>query len=121
MTHRMLNIVLLVSVAACPVLARAQSPGSDRTIQAAPAEAAGITRAPASSWESWLNHGTRKVTPELQVPARSPELGKATAPSSPLIGPGSGLTGPESGRSPSRLRSNWEADLGGTAAERSRR
>lgn len=43
--------------------------------------------------------------PESSVPRRSPDLGEAFAPLSPSIGPGSGLLGPEGGRSPAKLRS----------------
>jgi len=44
------------------------------------------------------------------VPPRSPDLGSSTFPLTPSIGPGSGLLGPEGGRSPSRLRSGSERD-----------
>jgi membrane fusion protein (multidrug efflux system) len=43
------------------------------------------------------------------IPPRSPDMGSARLPLSPSLGPGSGLLGPEGGRSPSRLRS--EDDL----------
>jgi membrane fusion protein (multidrug efflux system) len=43
--------------------------------------------------------------PSSFVPPRSPDLGSPRFPLSPSIGPGSGLLGPEAGRSPSRLRS----------------
>ena len=44
-------------------------------------------------------------SPSSFVPSRSPDLGSSTFPLTPSIGPGSGLLGPEAGRSPSRLRS----------------
>ena len=43
--------------------------------------------------------------PRSLIPPRSPDLGSPRFPLSPSIGPGSGLLGPEAGRSPSRLRS----------------
>ncbi|MEX5217859.1 MAG: HlyD family efflux transporter periplasmic adaptor subunit [Nitrospiraceae bacterium] len=47
-------------------------------------------------------------SPSSFVPPRSPDLGSPRFPLSPSIGPGSGLLGPEGGRSPSRLRSGDE-------------
>ncbi len=52
----------------------------------------------------------RDGPPSSFVPRRSPDLGEATAPLTPSIGPGSGLLGPEGGRSPSRLRSGRQDD-----------
>ncbi|HSN04407.1 MAG TPA: HlyD family secretion protein [Nitrospira sp.] len=49
--------------------------------------------------------GRPAPAPRSFVPRRSPDLGEAAAPLTPSIGPGSGLLGPEGGRSPSRLRS----------------
>jgi len=54
----------------------------------------------------------RDRMPSSFVPRRSPDLGSATAPLTPSIGPGSGSLGPEAGRSPSRLRSGFEMDEG---------
>lgn len=45
---------------------------------------------------------------ETLIPPRSPDLGRSTHPLAPSIGPGSGLLGPEGGRGPSRLRSDFE-------------
>ena len=52
--------------------------------------------------------------PSSFVPPRSPDLGSPRFPLSPSIGPGSGLLGPEGGRSPSRLRSGGESETGVT-------
>lgn len=121
MNHGMLSTFLLISVVSCSGIAHAQSLGSDSTRHATPSGASGMTRAPGSSWEGWLNHGARDFTPESHVPPRSPDLGRVTAPLSPSIGPGSGLIGPEAGSGPSRLRSNRGTDFGGTAADRGKR
>ena len=51
-------------------------------------------------------------TPRSYVPRHSPDLGVSTSPLTPSIGPGSGLLGPEGGRSPSRLRLDIEQDHG---------
>lgn len=51
-------------------------------------------------------------TPSSLVPPRSPDLGDPASPLTPSIGPGSGLLGPEGGRSPSRLRLDAEQDHG---------
>lgn len=122
MKHCRLSLFLLTSVVSCSAIAPVQVVGSDNTRQAATSGASGMTPAPESSWEGWINHGARGVTPRSQVPPRSPDLGRATAPLSPSIGPGSGLIGPEAGRSPSRLRLNGETGFGGGAtADGSRR
>jgi hypothetical protein len=121
MNHGMLSTFLLISAVSCPAVAQGQSLGADNSRHANSIGTSGMTGTTGGSWESWLNHGARDVTPESQVPARSPDLGRATAPLSPSIGPKSGLIGPEAGSSPSRLQSNREIDFGGTAADRSRR
>ena len=46
------------------------------------------------------------------IPQRSPDLGSSSFPLSPSIGPGSGLVGPEGGRSPARLRSGEDTRSG---------
>ena len=121
MKHSILSTFLLISLVPWSAVAHAQSLGSAGTRQSAPSGTSGMPPAPRSSWEGWLNHGVRDVTPELHVPPRSPDLGRATAPLSPSIGPGSGLIGPEGGSDPLRRRSNRETDFGETAADRSRR
>jgi membrane fusion protein (multidrug efflux system) len=56
---------------------------------------------------SSLGRGSERFDrpPSSFIPPRSPDLGSPRFPLSPSIGPGSGLLGPEGGRSPSRLRS----------------
>ena len=49
---------------------------------------------------------------EPSIPGRSPDLGQAFSPLTPSIGPGSGLLGPEGGRSPARLRLNLDHESG---------
>lgn len=121
MNHGMLSTFVWISLMFCSAIAQAQPPEADSPRPSAPLGASGMTRAPESSWEGWLNHGARNFTPESQVPPRSPDLGRATTPLSPSIGPGSGLLGPESGHSPSRLRSNKETDRGRTEIDRGER
>lgn len=121
MKHGKLSTFLLVSMVSCSAIAHAEGLGSDGMRQPASSGASGMTRAPRSSWEGWLNHGARDFTPESQGAPRSPDLGKATAPLSPWIGPGSGLIGPEAGRSPSRLRLTGEPERSGTGSDRSGR
>ena len=53
-----------------------------------------------------------KHTPRSFVPQHSPDLGVSASPLAPSIGPGSGLLGPEGGRSPSRLRLDLEENRG---------
>lgn len=48
--------------------------------------------------------------PRSLVPRHSPDLGVSASPLAPSIGPGSGLLGPEGGRSPSRLRLDLDQD-----------
>lgn len=50
-------------------------------------------------------HRHKNLTPESNIPRRSPDLGEPYFPLAPSIGPGSGLLGPEAGRGPARLRS----------------
>ena len=68
----------------------------------------GVTRMPESP--SGLRHRGSHVTPESDIPRRSPDLGEPSSPLSPSIGPGSGLLGPEAGSGPARLRSGAKVD-----------
>lgn len=63
---------------------------------------------------SGLRRGLERFdhSPSSLVPPRSPDLGSPKFPLAPSIGPGSGLLGPEGGRSPARLRSGGEKDNG---------
>ncbi|ULA59906.1 MAG: conserved exported protein of unknown function [Nitrospira sp.] len=115
------SIFLLISVVFWSAIAQAQVLGSDGTRQPASSGASGMTGAPRSSWEAWLNHGARDFTPESQGPPRSPDLGKAPASRSPSIGPGSGLIGSEAGRIPSQLRLTGEPERSETGSDRSGR
>lgn len=121
MHHGMLIICVWISIVSWSVVAQAQSVRSDSARDVARSGVSGITRAPSSSWEAWLNHGAREVTPESEVPPRSPDLGRATAPLSPSIGPGSGLTGPGAGSGPSQLRLDGERDFIGATGRGSQR
>lgn len=118
MKYAMPSTVLVISVCACAAFAHAQTLGSSRGRQAESSERSDVLRAPRSSWEGWLDHGARHGMPRSQVPPRSPDLGRATEPLAPSIGPGSGLMGPEAGRCPSRLRSYGESDDSGTGNNR---
>jgi len=51
-------------------------------------------------------------TPRSFVPRHSPDMGVTASPLTPSIGPGSGLLGPEGGRSPSRLRLDMDQNHG---------
>lgn len=121
MKHGRVNLFILISLLSCFAIAHAQVPGSDNTRHAASSGSSGMTPARESSWEGWINHAARDGITRSQVPPGSPDLGRATAPLSPAIGPGSGLLGPEGGRGPSRLRSNTESGVGsGTTTDRAR-
>ncbi len=60
-------------------------------------------------------------TPRSFVPRHSPDLGVPASPLAPSIGPGSGLLGPEGGRSPSRLRLDPDQDHGRPSFDSRRR
>lgn len=105
LTSSVMLIVLLMLTAP----AQAQSRGVERTHQSRPSDMSGTMRTPGSLSEP------RFSPPDSHIPARSPDLGSATLPLSPSIGPGSGLLGPESGRGPTRLRSEAEAGRRGAA------
>lgn len=109
---RTLIACVFLPLIAGPGLAQGQSQGLDRLRPASPSESPDMMRKPGDSWEGRLRLGEREGPPESYVPRRSPDLGAPTAPLSPSIGPGSGLLGPEAGRSPSQLRSN-----GGTESD----
>ena len=122
MKHGRVNLFILISLLSCFAIAHAQVPGADSTRHAAPSGSSGMTPARESSWEGWINHAARDGITRSQVPPGSPDLGRAAAPLSPAIGPGSGLLGPEGGRVPAQLRSNGETGFGGRAtADRSLR
>jgi membrane fusion protein, multidrug efflux system len=72
-------------------------------------EAAGMVAPPSNLGRS---SGRLGRSPSSFVPPRSPDLGSSRFPLSPSIGPGSGLLGPEGGRSPARLRSGGEMENG---------
>ncbi len=110
MHHGMLGAFVVIGLITGPAMAQEQSLGSEHARAVAPSESSNLTRTPKSSWETWLNHGAREGSLKSYVPSRSPNLGIPTAPLSPSIGPGSGLLGPEAGRSPSRLRSDRETE-----------
>jgi membrane fusion protein (multidrug efflux system) len=69
---------------------------------------------PGRETSSGLGRGSERFDrpPSSFIPPRSPDLGSPRFPLSPSIGPGSGLLGPEGGRSPSRLRSGSEREGG---------
>lgn len=116
------SLFLLISIWFCLAVAHAQSDEAETAHRAVDPGSVDITRAPESSWEAWINHAARGGIIGSQVPPRSPDLGRATQPLTPSIGPKSGLLGPESGRGPSRLRANMESEVGsGVAADRARR
>ena len=112
MNHMSLRALMFISLVASPAIAQGQPLQAERTSPTAPSESSDVTRTPRGSWEGWLNHGARDRTSKPYILPRSPDLGMPTAPLSPSIGPGSGLLGPEAGRSPSRLRSDRETELG---------
>ncbi len=103
---------VLMLLFASPAVAQDQPRGLERTSPTGPSDSSDVRRPPRSSWEAWLDHGAREGLSKSSVPPRSPDLGGPTAPLSPSIGPGSGLLGPEGGRSPARLRSEREMKWG---------
>lgn len=113
MNHGMVSALVLILLITCSGIVRGQSLGGDGPRHANPSEASGMTRAPESSWEGWLHHGARDVTPEAHVPSGSPDLGIPSGPSSPSMARGSGLLGPEAGSRRSRLRSKTETEGSG--------
>lgn len=104
--------LVLMLLFASPAMAQDQPRGLERTPPTGSSESSDVRRPSRSSWEAWLDHGAREGPSTSSVPPRSPDLGMPTAPLSPSIGPGSGLLGPEGGRSPARLRSDREAERG---------
>ncbi|MCI1279040.1 MAG: hypothetical protein LKG23_08670 [Nitrospira sp.] len=118
MTRNILSTVLLISLMSWSALVRAEVSGADSTGGDAPLGSSDKAPARQHSWEGWLNHGVREVTPASSMPPRSPDLGRATAPLTPSIGPGSGLVGPEGGRASDRWRSQRNSAFGEPAGER---
>ncbi|MBP6607557.1 MAG: hypothetical protein KA240_17905 [Nitrospira sp.] len=118
MTRHILSTILLIALVSWSALVHAEVSGSDPTRGDASLGSSGKAPARQHSWEGWLNHGVREVTPASPVPPRSPDLGRATAPLTPSIGPGSGLVGPEGGRASDRWRSQRDSAFGEPAAER---
>ena len=95
MNYGMPSAFLFISMVACSAYAEGRFPGPDPTGQTSSLEVSSMTPAPRSSWESWLRHGARDVTPTVQVPPRN--LGSA-APTTSLIPPtahGPEFIGPE--------------------------
>lgn len=120
MHHGRLSVCLLIVLASSSAIAQVSE--SDSTRHAAVPGSSGMTSAPTSSWEGWINHGMRDATVRSQVSPGTSDIGRATAPRSPAIDPGSGSVGQEAGSSPSRLRSNEEASFeNGATAEKTRR
>lgn len=115
----MLSTAVLVGCVALATVAHGQSLRSDRKEQVQSSEKPGMSRAPSASGGE-LRYRERDSGPSSDVPPRSPDLGSATVPLSPSIGPGSGLLGPQAVPSPSRLRSTAEQERGraGTGKER---
>ena len=85
----------------------------DRHRPAAPEHGAWSTSRPATPpHDSFGRLEPFEHTPRSFVPRHSPDLGVSASPLAPSIGPGSGLLGPEGGRSPSRLRLELDQDRG---------
>jgi hypothetical protein len=114
MKYALVRACLVISVLPPSAIVQAVPLELDRSRPAAPSERLGVTSESNASWEGWLNHGARGGLPRSPVPPRSPDLGRAREPLSPSVGPGSGLLGPDAGRSPARLRSYGEIDGSGT-------
>lgn len=104
--------LVLMLLFASPAMAQDQPRGLNRMLPTGSSDASDVGRSPRNSWEAWLDHGAREGLSKSSVPPRSPDLGRPTAPLSPSIGPGSGLLGPEGGRSPARLRSDRDPERG---------
>lgn len=90
---------------AAPALVQGQSLDAGGNRRANPSDIMAVTPGPDST-KSGVPHRDLGAAPDSHVPSRSPELGASTVPLAPSIGPGSGLLGPEAGRSPARLRSH---------------
>lgn len=118
MNQGVLSLFVLILLVTCSAIARGQSSESGSMRHDNHSGVPGMTHAPRGSWEEWVRHGERNVTPESYISPRSLDLGASTSPLSPAIGPGSGLLGLEVDRGPSRLRSNQELERGGTGSDK---
>jgi hypothetical protein len=90
MNYGMPSAILVIWVAASSAYAEDPFLGPDLTHQTSHLEASSITTGPRSSWEEWLRHGARDVTPTVQA---SPRKLESAAPTTSLASP-AGL-GPE--------------------------
>ncbi len=111
---KLLMLSVLAALLMLPASGYAQRLGSDITDRTERVDT-GATHPPEHP-SSDFRHREQHVMPESHIPPRSPDLGSPTSPLSPSIGPGSGLLGPEGGRAPTRLRSDAEAERGGTGS-----
>lgn len=105
MKHIMRRAVLVVVCVAAPALVQGQPLDAGGHRHANPSDIMAVTPGPDST-KRVPPHRDFGAAPDSHVPSRSPDLGSPSFPLAPSIGPGSGLLGPEAGRSPARLRSN---------------
>jgi membrane fusion protein (multidrug efflux system) len=103
-------------------------PGDSEVLAGAAAESAARSRSSFTQESNLIRRTSERSTaaqsgrsfqpfdqpPTSFIPPRSPDMGGPRFPLSPSIGPGSGLLGPEGGRSPSRLRSGPPGESGRT-------
>jgi membrane fusion protein (multidrug efflux system) len=105
------------ALASAPTVTSQLHSEEERRLHSRPSDISGVTRPHRAGTEGPAPHRLGDA-PISQIPPRSPDLGVPTSPLAPSIGPGSGLLGPEAGRSPSRLRSNPEKERGGAVTPR---
>ena len=121
MTYSLLSAVVCISLVTGSAMARGEYSQSDRTSQGNVAGSSGTTAVRGSSWEGWLTHGARDVTPEPPALPRSSALGSSMSLLAPSAGSASGVPGLDAGRSPFRLESNAERERRETDLDDQRR
>lgn len=118
MKHVLTGSVVLIDLVILTVILCSQSHGFESRHQVRPSDASGKLRSSGIPQRASSTDGLSFSPSKSHIPPRSPDLGSPTFPLSPSIGPGSGLLGPESGRSPTRLRTGIETGRGEAANER---
>jgi hypothetical protein len=108
MNYGMPSAILLVWLAASSAYAEGGVPEPDPTDQTRSLEIGSITPRPRSSWESWLRHDARGLTPTAQVPPANLEFAAPTTVLTPSTAHRPEFIGPELDKRVERQTSSGE-------------